>query len=258
MSLLLIKRNFIMKIIIRNLSNEAVLKILKSDGNKTEIPPKNEACFLAYDHEFLFSAHYIKEFSFFNKTSEFSSASIKEKIADRASDMICSSIDKAVLQIENEFKIICAEKDVTVEVCDKCYYVKTNEKDRFFHCLPVVCYLPFAKCEEDNIELISSFARNREDFISFYKKIFILINLKNIFFGFFRYFFQVSHHKRISKSKKLTDIFSKIFMLHHKDRESEFKASNAISSQIYDILQEKLPEFVLKRFLKKTKQFLMN
>lgn len=239
-----------MNFFVINKSENAVLNITAASGEFYLLKPL-EGCVIKSESEDLtFTVRYINDFSFGYKTKE-EQSNLKNKIINKSAEALFSSIDKAVLQIEVTFNVTSSSDKAVIELYDKYYYVITNEIDRFFKCLPVVCYLPFIKKQECEIQFICVSSHNRSDFIKFYKQLFRIINIRYFFFRFIRYLYQIKRHIRLSQSKNINKILYRIFQLPSDEAEKEFSATNAFSKQFFNILDEKIPGFILKRLIKK-------
>ena len=143
-----------------------------------------------------------------------------------------------------------------IEVNDRAHYLSAEGLDAIFNCFPALYYFGQAECENAEIEIVSSVAVNRPEFISLYKFIYRTINLHGLFFNIIKYKVQINRQRNISSKNYLTMKFRKLYSLPLSEREYQFKPITVLTDKFLSFIKGKLPKRIYNKLVRKFKNYL--
>ena len=220
-----------MKIILKNKSEDVKAAVEINNGDSVIIDELSQIEIEHNNSSITFSVIYNRDFTFgFKPNTE--AVKTSERIGNWTADKIINSIDKAVLQLKNTYKISNLSDGAFIEINDRAHYVDLTKKEAFFKCIPALYYFGAAECEGAVIDVISSSAINRQDFLKFYKWLFRIMNFRSVFFNFIKYKMQMKRHKRISTDYVLTKTFKSLYSLSVEKRDYQFRPLRVIADKI--------------------------
>ena len=244
-----------MKIYFENKSKDLGVEITFSDKRILNIPPNSPKEFEINDDNITFSVKYVRDFTFGYQFTPKVDGKITDQLTNKLTEKAIKSIGNAIVQIVNTYKISGLKDDSVIEVNDRAHYLSSEGLDSFFGCFPALYYFGQAECENAEIEILSSIAMNRPEFISLYKLIYRTINLHGLFFNIIKYKVQINRQRKISSANYLTMKFRKLYSLPLNDREYQFKPITVLTDKFLNFIKGKLPKRIYNKLVRKFKKY---
>jgi hypothetical protein len=244
-----------MKICFENKSNDLGAEIIFSDKSILNIPPNSPKEFEINDDNITFSVKYTRDFTFGYQFIPKADGKFTDQLTNKLTEKAINSIGNAIVQIVNTYKISGLKDDSVIEVNDRAHYLSAEGLDSFFGCFPALYYFGQAECENAEIEVVSSSAINRPDFISLYKLIYKTINLHGLFFNIIKYKVQINRQRKISSANYLTMKFRKLYSLPLSEREYQFKPITVLTDKFLNFIKGKLPKRIYNKLVRKFKRY---
>ena len=211
-------------------------EITFEDKSVLNIPPNSPNEFEINQDNVTFSVRYTRDFTFGYQFIPKVDGNVKDIITEKITQKAIKSIGNAIVQIVNTYKISGLNDGSVIEVNDRAHYLSAEGLDSFFGCFPALYYFGQAECENAEIEVVSSIAMNRPEFISLYKLIYRTINLHGLFFNLIKYKVQINRQRKISSANYLTMKFRKLYSLPLNDREYQFKPITVLTDKFLNFI----------------------
>lgn len=244
-----------MKIYFDNKSKDLEAEIIFEDKSILNIPPDSPRDFEISDNNITFSVKYIRDFTFGYKYIPKVDGNIKDVITEKITKKAINSIGNAIIQVVNTYKLNGLKDGSAIEVNDRAHYLSAEGVDGLFGCFPALYYFGQAECENAEIEVVSSVAFNRPEFISLYKFVYRTINLHGIFFNIIKYKVNINRQRNISSKNYLTMKFRKLYALSREEREYQFKPIAVLTDKFLDFIKGKLPKRIYNKLVRKFKKY---
>ena len=246
-----------MKIYFENKSKDLGAEIIFEDKSILNIPPNSSKVFEIAEDNFTFSVKYTRDFTFGYNNNYIPKvdSNIKDVITEKITQKAINSIGNAIVQVVNTYKISGLKDCFVIEVNDRAHYLSAEGLDAIFNCFPALYYFGQAECENGEIEIVSSVAMNRPEFISLYKLIYRTINLHGLFFNIIKYKVQINRQRHISGTNYLTLKFRKLYALPLNEREYQFKPITVLTDKFLNFIKGKLPKRIYNKLVRKFKKY---
>ena len=244
-----------MKICFENKSNDLGAEIIFSDKSILNIPPNSTKEFEINEDNITFSVKYVRDFTFGYQFTPKVDGKITDQLTNKLTEKAIKSMGNAIVQIVNTYKISGLNGGSVIEVNDRAHYLSAEGLDAIFNCFPALYYFGQAECENAEIEIVSSVAVNRPEFISLYKFIYRTINLHGFFFNVIKYKVQINRQRRISSKDYLTIKFKKLYSLPLSEREYQFKPITVLTDKFLNFIKGKLPKRIYNKLVRKFKKY---
>ena len=245
-----------MKICFENKSNDLGAEIIFSDKSILNIPPNSTKEFEINEDNITFSVKYVRDFTFGYQFTPKVDGKITDQLTNKLTEKAIKSMGNAIVQIVNTYKVSKLKDSSVIEVNDRAHYLSAEGFDAIFNCFPALYYFGQAECENAEIEVLSSIAMNRPEFISLYKFIYRTINLHGFFFNVIKYKVQINRQRRISSKDYLTIKFQKLYSLPLSEREYQFKPITVLTDKFLNFIKGKLPKRIYNKLVRKFKRYL--
>lgn len=245
-----------MKICFENKSKDLGAEIIFKDKSVLNIPPASRKEFEINEDNITFSVKYIRDFTFGYQFIPRVDGKLTDQLADKLTEKAIKSVGNAIVQVINTYKISGLKDGSVIEVNDRAHYLSAEGIDALFNCFPALYYFGQAECENAEIEIVSSSAMNRPEFISLYKFIYRTINLHGLFFNIIKYKVQINRQRNISGTKYLTMKFGKLYNLSLSEREYQFKPVTVLTDKFLNFIKVKLPKRIYNKLVRKFKRYL--
>lgn len=244
-----------MKICFENKSKDLGAEIIFEDKSILNIPPDSPKEYEINDDIITFSVKYVRDFTFGYQIAPKVDGKLTDQITNKLTEKAIKSIGNAIVQIVNTYKISDLNDGSVIEVNDRAHYLSAEGIDALFNCFPALYYFGQAECENGKIEVVSSVAMNRPEFISIYKLIYRTINLHGLFFNIIKYKVQINRQRKISSMKFLTMKFRKLYSLPLNEREYQFKPLTVLTDKFFNFIKGKLPKRIYNKLVRKFKNY---
>ena len=244
-----------MKICFENKSNDLGAKIIFNDNSILNVPPGSSKEFEIDEDDVTFSVKYTRDFTFGYQFTPKVDGKITDQLTNKLTEKAIKSMGNAIVQIVNIYKISGLKDDSVIEVNDRAHYLSAEGLDSFFGCFPALYYFGQAECENAEIEVVSSSAVNRPEFISLYKFIYRTINLHGLFFNIIKYKVQINRQRKVSSKDFLTIKFRKLYALPLNEREYQFKPITVLTDKFFNFIKGKLPKRIYNKLVRKFKKY---
>ena len=244
-----------MKICFENKSNDLGAAIIFNDNSILNVPPGSSKEFEIDEDDVTFSVKYVRDFTFGYQFAPKVDGKLTDQITNKLTEKAIKSIGNAIVQVVNTYKISGLNDGSVIVVNDRAHYLSADGLDSFFGCFPALYYFGQAECENAEIEVVSSVAMNRPEFISLYKLIYRTINLHGIFFNLIKYKVQINRQRKISSKDYLTIKFRKLYALPLSDREYQFKPITVLTDKFLNFIKGKLPKRIYNKLVRKFKKY---
>ena len=245
-----------MKICFENKSNDLGAAIIFNDNSILNVPPGSSKEFEIDEDDVTFSVKYVRDFTFGYQFVPKADGKFTDQLTNKLTEKAIKSIGNAIVQIVNTYKISDLNDGSVIEVNDRAHYLSAEGIDALFNCFPALYYFGQAECENAEIEVVSSVAINRPEFISLYKLIYRTINLHGLFFNIIKYKVQINRQRKISSANYLTMKFRKLYALPLSDREYQFKPITVLTDKFLNFIKGKLPKRIYNKLVRKFKRYL--
>lgn len=244
-----------MKICFENKSNDLGAKIIFNDNSILNVTPGSPKEFEINDDNITFSVKYVRDFTFGYQFVPKADGKFTDQLTNKLTEKAIKSIGNAIVQIVNTYKVSKLKDSSVIEVNDRAHYLSAEGFDAIFNCFPALYYFGQAECENAEIEVLSSIAMNRPEFISLYKFIYRTINLHGFFFNVIKYKVQINRQRRISSKDYLTIKFQKLYALPLNEREYQFKPLTVLTDKFLNFIKGKLPKRIYNKLVRKFKKY---
>ena len=244
-----------MKIYFENKSKDLGAEIIFENKSILNISPDSPKVFEINEDSVTFSVKYVRDFTFGYQFIPKVDCNVKDIITEKITQKAINSIGNAIVQIVNIYKISGLKEGSVIEVNDRAHYLSAEGIDAIFNCFPALYYFGQAECENAKIEVVSSVAMNRPEFISLYKLIYRTINLHGLFFNIIKYKVQINRQRKISSANYLTLKFRKLYALPLNEREYQFKPITVLTDKFLDFIKGKLPKRIYNKLVRKFKRY---
>lgn len=244
-----------MKIYFENKSKDLGAEITFQDKSVLNISPNSLKENEINEDNITFSVKYVRDLTFGYQFIPKVDAKLTDRLADKFAEKAVKSIGNAIVQIVNTYKINGLNDGSVIVVNDRAHYLSAEGFDALFNCFPALYYFGQAECENAKIEVVSSVAVNRPEFISLYKLIYRTINLHGLFFNIIKYKVQINRQRKISSMKFLTMKFRKLYNLPLSEREYQFKPLTVLTDKFLDFIKGKLPKRIYNKLVRKFKKY---
>lgn len=244
-----------MKIYFENKSKDLGAEIIFKDKSILNIPPNSPKEFETSEDNITFSVKYVRDFTFGYQFVPRVDGKLTDQLTNKLTEKAIKSIGNAIVQVVNTYKISNLKDCSVVEVNDRAHYLSAEGIDALFNCFPALYYFGQAECENAKIEVVSSVAINRPEFISLYKLIYRTINLHGLFFNIIKYKVQINRQRKISSPNYLTLKFRKLYGLPLSDREYQFKPITVLTDKFLNFIKGKLPKRIYNKLVRKFKKY---
>ena len=244
-----------MKIYFENKSNDLGAELIFEDKSSLNIPPNSNKEFEFSEDNFTFSVKYVRDFTFGYQFIPKAESKLKDQLTNKLAEKASNSIGNAIVQVVNTYKISCLKDCSVIEVNDRAHYLSAEGLDAFFGCFPALYYFGQVECENAEIEVVSSVAVNRPEFISLYKLIYRTINLHGLFFNIIKYKVQINRQRDVSSKNFLTMKFRKLYSLPINEREYQFKPITVLTDKFLNFIKGKLPKRIYNKLVRKFKRY---
>lgn len=244
-----------MKIYFENKSKDLGAEITFNDNSILNVPFGSSKEFEINENNITFSVKYVRDFTFGYQYIPKVDGKITGQLADKLAEKAVKSIGNAIVQIVNTYKISDLNDGSVIEVNDRAHYLSAEGLDAIFNCFPALYYFGQAECENAEIEIVSSVAVNRPEFISLYKLIYRTINLHGLFFNIIKYKVQINRQRNISSKNYLTMKFRKLYSLPLSEREYQFKPLTVLTDKFLNFIKGKLPKRIYNKLVRKFKRY---
>ena len=244
-----------MKIYFENKSSDLGVEITFEDKSVLNIPPNSPKEFEINQDNVTFSVRYTRDFTFGYQFVPRVDGKLTDQITNKLTEKAIKSIGNAIVQIVNTYKVSNLKDGSVIEVNDRAHYLSADGMDGLLGCFPALYYFGQAECENAEIEIVSSVAVNRPEFISLYKLIYRTINLHGLFFNIIKYKVQINRQRKISSANYLTLKFRKLYSLPLSDREYQFKPITVLTDKFLNFIKGKLPKRIYNKLVRKFKRY---
>ena len=244
-----------MKICFENKSKDLGAEIIFKDKSILNIPPNSPKEFEINEDNITFSVKYVRDFTFGYQFAPKADGKLTDQITNKLTEKAIKSIGNAIVQIVNTYKISGLKDDSVIEVNDRAHYLSAEGLDAIFNCFPALYYFGQAECENAEIEVASSVAMNRPEFISLYKLIYRTINLHGLFFNIIKYKVQINRQRKLSSKDYLTKKFSELYSLSFEERDYQFKPITVLTDKFLNFIKGKLPKRIYNKLVRKFKRY---
>ena len=244
-----------MKICFENKSNDLGAAIIFNDNSILNVPPGSSKEFEIDEDDVTFSVKYVRDFTFGYQFAPKVDGKLTDQITNKLTEKAIKSIGNAIVQVVNTYKISGLNDGSVIKVNDRAHYLSAEGLDAIFNCFPALYYFGQAECENAEIEVVSSVAMNRPEFISLYKLIYRTINLHGIFFNLIKYKVQINRQRKISSKDYLTIKFRKLYSLPLSEREYQFKPITVLTDKFLNFIKGKLPKRIYNKLVRKFKKY---
>ena len=244
-----------MKICFENKSNDLGAEIIFDDNSILNVPPNSTKDFEINDDNITFSVKYVRDFTFGYQFVPKVDGKFTDQLTNKLTEKAIKSIGNAIVQIVNTYKVSKLKDSSVIEVNDRAHYLSAEGFDAIFNCFPALYYFGQAECENAEIEVLSSIAMNRPEFISLYKLIYRTINLRGLFFNIIKYKVQINRQRKISSANYLTLKFGKLYALPLNEREYQFKPITVLTDKFLNFIKGKLPKRIYNKLVRKFKKY---
>ncbi len=244
-----------MKICFENKSKDLGAEIIFADKSILNIPPASKKEFEIIEEVITFSVKYVRDFTFGYPFIPKVDGKLTDQLTNKLTEKAIRSIGNAIVQVVNTYKISVLTENSVIEVNDRAHYLSAEGLDGFFGCFPSLYYFGQAECESAQIEIVSSSAINRPEFISLYKLIYRTINLHGLFFNIIKYKVQINRQRNISSKSYLTMKFRKLYSLPLSEREYQFKPVTVLTDKFLNFIKGKLPKRIYNKLVRKFKRY---
>ena len=245
-----------MKIYFENKSKDLGAEITFNDNSILNVPFGSSKEFEIKENNITFSVKYVRDFTFGYQFAPKVDGKITDQITNKLTEKAIKSIGNAIVQVVNTYKISDLNDGSVIEVNDRAHYLSAEGLDAIFNCFPALYYFGQAECENAEIEIVSSVAVNRPEFISLYKFIYRTINLHGLFFNIIKYKVQINRQRNISSKNYLTMKFRKLYSLPLSEREYQFKPITVLTDKFLSFIKGKLPKRIYNKLVRKFKNYL--
>lgn len=244
-----------MKICFENKSKDLGAQIIFEDKSTLNIPPNSSRSFEIKDDNITFSVKYLRDFTFGYQYVPNVDGNIKAVISEKITQKAINSIGNAIVQIVNTYKVSDLTENSVITVNDRAHYLSAEGIEGLLGCFPALYYFGQAECENAEIEVVSSVAINRPDFISLYKFIYRTINLHGLFFNIIKYKVNINRQRNISSKSYLTMKFRKLYALPLSERDYQFKPVTVLNDKFLNFVKGKLPKRIYNKLVRKLKRY---
>ena len=244
-----------MKICFENKSSDLGAELIFEDKSSLNIPPNSNKEFEISEDNITFSVKYVRDFTFGYQFIPKVDGNVKDIITDKITQKAINAIGNAIVQVVNTYKISGLKENLVVEINDRAHYLSAEGIGALFNCFPALYYFGQAECENAEIEIVSSVAVNRPEFISLYKFIYRTINLHGFFFNIIKYKVQINRQRKISSKDYLTIKFRKLYSLPLNERDYQFKPITVLIDKFLNFIKGKLPKRIYNKLLRKFKRY---
>ncbi len=244
-----------MRIYFENKSKDLGAEIIFKDKSNLNILPNSPKAFEINEDNVTFSVKYVRDFTFGYKFIPKVDGNIKDAITEKITRKAVESIGNTIVQVVNTYRISCLGEGSVIVVNDRAHYLSAEGIDGFLGCFPALYYFGQAECEAARVEVVSSVAMNRPEFISVYKFIYRTINLHGLFFNIIKYKVQINRQRKISDTNYLTFKFRKLYALPSEDREYQFKPVTVLTDKFLNFIKGKLPKRIYNKLVRKLKRY---
>ena len=244
-----------MKICFENISKDLGAEIIFEDKSILNIPPNSPKEIEISDDNITFSVKYVRDFTFGYNYIPKVDGNIKAVITEKITQKAINSIGNAIVQVVNTYKISSLTENSVIVVNDRAHYLSTEGIDALLGCFPALYYFGQAECERGKIEVVSSVAINRAEFISLYKFIYRTINLHGLFFNIIKYKVNIDRQRNISSKNYLTMKFRRLYALPLEEREYQFKPVTVLTDKFLSFIKGKLPKRIYNKLVRKFKRY---
>ncbi len=244
-----------MKICFENKSKDLGAEIAFADKSVLNIPPNSPKDIEINEDNITFSVKYVRDFTFGYQYIPKVDGKLTDQLTNKLTEKAIKSIGNAIVQIVNTYKISGLNDGSVIKVNDRAHYLSAEGIDAIFNCFPALYYFGQAECENAEIEIVSSVAMNRPEFISLYKLIYRTINLHGLFFNIIKYKVQINRQRKISSGNYLTMKFRKLYSLPFSEREYQFKPITVLTDKFLNFIKGKLPKRIYNKLVRKFKNY---
>lgn len=244
-----------MKIYFENKSKDLGAEITFNDNSILNIPFGSSKEFEINENNITFSVKYVRDFTFGYQFAPKVDGKLTDQITNKLAEKAIKSIGNAIVQVVNTYKISGLNDGSVIEVNDRAHYLSAEGLDAIFNCFPALYYFGQAECENAEIEIVSSVAVNRPEFISLYKFIYRTINLHGLFFNILKYKVNINRQRNISTKNYLTMKFRKLYSLPLEEREYQFKPVTVLTDKFLNFIKGKLPKRIYNKLVRKFKRY---
>ena len=244
-----------MKICFENKSKDLGAEITFQDKSVLNIPPNSLKENEINEDNITFSVKYVRDFTFGYQFVPRVDGKLTDQLTNKLTEKAIKSIGNAIVQVVNTYKISGLNDGSVIQVNDRAHYLSAEGIDGFMGCFPALYYFGQAECENAKIEVVSSSAVNRPEFISLYKLIYRTINLHGLFFNIIKYKVQINRQRKISSANYLTMKFRKLYSLPLNDREYQFKPITVLTDKFLSFIKGKLPKRIYNKLVRKFKKY---
>ena len=244
-----------MKICFENKSNDLGAAIIFNDNSILNVPPGSSKEFEIDEDDVTFSVKYTRDFTFGYQSVPKADGKFTDQLTNKLTEKAIKSVGNAIVQVVNTYKISGLKDGSVIEVNDRAHYLSAEGLDALFNCFPALYYFGQAECENAEIEVVSSVAMNRPEFISLYKLIYSTINLHSLFFNIIKYKVQINRQRKISSANYLTMKFRKLYGLPLNEREYQFKPLTVLTDKFLNFIKGKLPKRIYNKLVRKFKRY---
>ncbi len=244
-----------MKIYFENKSKDLNAVIILADKSVLNISPASSKEFEIEGNNIVFSVKYVRDFDFGYRFTSQIDGTLKKQITNKLTEKAVKSVSNSIVNVVNTYKISDLNNGSIIEVNDRAHYVSAEGIDALFNCFPSLYYFGQAECENSKIEIVSSVAVNRPEFISLYKLIYRTINLHGLFFNVIKYKVQINRQRKISSKNYLIIKFRKLYSLPLTERDYQFKPLTVLTDKFLDFIKGKLPKRIYNKLLRKLKRY---
>lgn len=244
-----------MKICFENKSKDLGAELIFNDKSILNIPPNSSKEFDLNEDNITFSVKYVRDFTFGYQYIPKVDGNIKDVITEKITQKAINSIGNAIVQIVNTYKVSDLTENSVITVNDRAHYLSADGIDGLFGCFPALYYFGQAECENVQIEVVSSVAINRPEFINLYKFVYRTINLHGLFFNIIKYKVNINRQRNISSKNYLTMKFRKLYALPFEEREYQFKPITVLTDKFINFIKGKLPKRIYNKLVRKFKRY---
>ncbi len=244
-----------MKIYFENKSKDLGAEIIFKDKSVLNIPPNSLKENEINEDNITFSVKYTRDFTFGYQFVPRVDGKLTDQLTNKLTEKAIKSVGNAIVQVVNTYKISGLNDGSVIQVNDRAHYLSAEGIDAFFNCFPALYYFGQAECENAEIEVVSSVAMNRPEFISLYKLIYRTINLHGLFFNIIKYKVQINRQRKISSGNYLTMKFRKLYALPLSEREYQFKPLTVLTDKFLNFIKGKLPKRIYNKLVRKFKNY---
>lgn len=244
-----------MKICFENKSSDLGAELIFEEKSILNIPPDSQRSFEINGDNITFSIKYVRDFTFGYQFIPKADGKLTDQITNKLTEKAIKSIGNAIVQVVNTYKISCLTENSVITVNDRAHYLSAEGIEGLLGCFPALYYFGQAECENAEIEVVSSVAINRPDFISLYKFIYRTINLHGLFFNIIKYKVNINRQRNISSKSYLTMKFRKLYALPLSERDYQFKPITVLTDKFINFIKGKLPKRIYNKLVRKFKRY---